>query len=450
MVWQRKVVWSEGMFLRPQHFQQQDRYFNAVLQARSLPAQAFYWGFSELTLDTELLALGKLGVRSAQGVLPDGTPFCIPQDDEPPLSLEVGKQVKDQIVHLALPLRRRTTPEVTLQNNINNASARYQAHVQDVADCNDIGAQPTSMQLGCIRLSLRLAQDVSEGWVTLPLAQVIERQADGALRLDTSFIAPVVNNARHSMLANFCQDLHGLLRQKGAALQRMLQPGSGRGGISEVGDFLKLQFVNHWEAAVAHWVAVGTIHPERLFDQMVRMVGELSTFTPERRLLKALPLYDHDDLRSCFAPLMVQLRQSLIDTDQPKAMQIALQESEFGDKVAIITNKEWLSSCQFVLAVYADIPAEAMRKHVVEENHIKLGPSELIRDLVNGHLKALPLRQLPVAPRDVPFHANYSYFELDTQHELWQELHDSAGLSLHAFKRWLPGLELELWAIQRS
>ena len=26
MTWQNKVMWTEGMFLQPQHFQQQDRF----------------------------------------------------------------------------------------------------------------------------------------------------------------------------------------------------------------------------------------------------------------------------------------------------------------------------------------------------------------------------------------------------------------------------------------
>jgi type VI secretion system VasD/TssJ family lipoprotein len=70
MVWQRKVIWAEGMFLRPQHFQQQERFLFRQLQSRSLPGQPFFWGFSELELDTDLLRMGKLGIRSAHGVRP--------------------------------------------------------------------------------------------------------------------------------------------------------------------------------------------------------------------------------------------------------------------------------------------------------------------------------------------------------------------------------------------
>ena len=47
----RKVVWAEGMFLRPQHFQQQERYLEFFAHARALTSQPYFWGFRELTID---------------------------------------------------------------------------------------------------------------------------------------------------------------------------------------------------------------------------------------------------------------------------------------------------------------------------------------------------------------------------------------------------------------
>src|SRR5690606_27449343 len=78
MAWNNRVVWSEGMFLRPQHLQQHDRYVETLVDSRCRPLLAGGWGFSELQLDTALLTQGKLAILSARGVLPDGTPFDIP------------------------------------------------------------------------------------------------------------------------------------------------------------------------------------------------------------------------------------------------------------------------------------------------------------------------------------------------------------------------------------
>ncbi|MBK6296045.1 MAG: type VI secretion system baseplate subunit TssK [Rhodoferax sp.] len=445
MVWQRKVVWAEGMFLRPQHFQQQERYFDALVQSRSLPGQAFFWGFSELELDHELLAVGKLGLISARGVFPDGTPLRFPQDDDAPAPLDLGKDLKDSIVHLALPMRRRVGGEVTLGQTDNSAMARYQAHVMEVTDVNSVGAQPAEVQLGRSRLSLRCAQDVTNGWVSLPVAHVVERQADGSLLLDKSFIAPVVNNSECSPLAGFCRELHGLLRQRGSALEgRLTQP--GRGGVGEVGDFLMLQFINRWELAVEHWLTVGTIHPERLFDDLLRMTGELATFTRESRRPASMPRYDHDDLRRCFPPLMLELRMGLSSVLEQNAIQIELQERQYGVRVALIPSAELLTTCDFVLAVHAQTTVEFLRAHFPTQT--KLGPVERIRDLVNSHLPGVTLRSLPVAPREIPYHAGYNYFELDTTHDLWRQLNNSGGLALHVSGDF-PELQLECWAIRR-
>jgi flagellar hook-associated protein 2 len=55
-----RVVWSEGMFLRPQHFQQAQRYQEFAQHQLLLSAQGHFWGFHSLQLDaaklTEALA----------------------------------------------------------------------------------------------------------------------------------------------------------------------------------------------------------------------------------------------------------------------------------------------------------------------------------------------------------------------------------------------------------
>jgi type VI secretion system protein ImpJ len=444
MVWQRKVVWAEGMFLRPQHFQQQERYLDFLVQTRAHAAQPFFWGFSELTLDTDMLSLGKIGLISAQGVLPDGTPFKFPLDDEQPPALEISKDLKDTVIYLSLPLRRRTGAEVTF-GAVDTTMARYTAHVQEVADVNDVAAQPAEVQLGQTRLSLRAAPDVTEGWVGLPVAHVVERRTDGSLLLDPLFIPTVVNNSEISNLFGFCRELHGLLKQRGAALEeRLTQP--GRGGVGEVGDFLMLQFVNRWECAVEHWVRVRTIHPERLFDELLKMAGEVATFTREQRRPAEMPSYDHDDLRRCFPPLMFELRRSLSSVLEQNAIQIELQERQYGVRVALIPSTELLSTCDFVLAVHAQTTVEFLRAHFPTQT--KMGPVEKIRDLVNLHLPGVTLRSLPVAPREIPYHAGYSYFELDTNHDLWRQLNNSGGLAMHISGEF-PELQLEFWAIRR-
>jgi len=85
VTWDNRILWSEGTFLQPQHFQQHDRHLETQLEQRTRALRPHGYGFLEIALDESLLELGKLALRSARGVLPDGTPFdCPARDPLPP------------------------------------------------------------------------------------------------------------------------------------------------------------------------------------------------------------------------------------------------------------------------------------------------------------------------------------------------------------------------------
>ena len=48
MVWNSKVIWSEGMFLQPQHLQQHDRHLQTQLEARTASLRCYSWGLRRL------------------------------------------------------------------------------------------------------------------------------------------------------------------------------------------------------------------------------------------------------------------------------------------------------------------------------------------------------------------------------------------------------------------
>ena len=101
-----RVAWSEGMLLRPQHFQQQDRFLYHAARLRHFHLEPYGYGVSELELDEQQLGLGQLGVVSVSGVFPDGMPFSLNDNDG--LILEVPADARDEVVYLALPSERQS------------------------------------------------------------------------------------------------------------------------------------------------------------------------------------------------------------------------------------------------------------------------------------------------------------------------------------------------------
>ena len=144
MAWNSKVIWSEGMFVRPQHLQQHERYIEWLVEGRSEPISAYGWGFVSLTIDESALSMGKLALRSARGIFPDGTPFDFPALDLAPAPLDVPVDAKGERVVLALPLRRPGAMEADIEGHVANGLTRYATEEIDVGD-NTLASAPTAL-----------------------------------------------------------------------------------------------------------------------------------------------------------------------------------------------------------------------------------------------------------------------------------------------------------------
>jgi type VI secretion system protein ImpJ len=284
----------------------------------------------------------------------------------------------------------------------------------------------------------------TDAYATLAVAKVVERRVDNQVVLDRAFIPPMLAARGHPVLAAYVAEIVGLLRQRGVALaSRLTQP--GRGGVAEIADFLMLQTVNRFDPVFGHLAATSVLHPHALYTHCLMLAGDLCTFTRESKRPPAYPDYQHDDLQACFGPLMADLRQSLSMVLEQNAIPIELQERKYGVRVALIPDLELLRSATFVLAVNAQMPGDRLRQRFPAQ--VKVGPVERIRDLVNAQLPGIALRAQPVAPRQLPYHAGFTYFELERGSELWKQLQQSGGLAMFIAGEF-PGLELEFWAIR--
>jgi type VI secretion system protein ImpJ len=239
-------------------------------------------------------------------------------------------------------------------------------------------------------------------------------------------------------------ELLGLLHQRGDALSGRVTA-TGRGAAAEFAEFLMLQTINRLEPLFAHYTESGAQHPETVYRLWVSAAGELATFTTNAKRPPRFAPYRHDHLRESFEPVVASLRASLSVVLDQTAIAIPLEPKKFGISVAIVADKSLFSSAVFVLAARADVPAEDLRRRFPAQ--LKIGPVEKIRDLVTLQLPGIPVVPLPVAPRQIPYHAGYAYFELNQSAELWEQLKTSGGVAVHVAGEF-PGLSMEFWAIR--
>lgn len=436
-----KIAWSEGMFLRPQHFQQQERHLHYSQQSRQAQLAPFCWGVYDYQLDSQCLKFSQFGLTKLRGILPDGTLLELPDVEPLPQPLSIAKGCRDQQVFLCLAVDK--TNGVNIAEQQSQQITRFQFADHSLTDTSLAEATIETLQLARLRLLLKLESDDRSGFVGFAIARVREVTDQGEVKLDDKFIPPLLNVQRNPSLKALINETLGMLNQRAQALSGRIS--KGQGNSSSIADFLMLQVLNRYEPLLKHWQQMDGSNPLAMYQLMVSMLGELATFTSKEKRPPDFPAYVHDELTMVFGNLAVIMNQTLSVVLEQTAQALPLEQAKFGILVSPLTDKTLLDYAQFVLAVSAEVPAEDIRKHLPAR--LKIGPVEHIRELVNNQLPGIAVTGLPVAPRQVPYHAGYHYFQLDKSSIYWQRLANSGALALHLSGNY-PGLKLELWAIK--
>lgn len=441
-----KVVWSEGLFLLPQLFQQQERYLEHVAHARALPLLEFFWGCSQLEMDSNSLPLGKVALRTVSGLFPDGTPFDAPSQAPLPSPLAITAAHAEQVIYLTLPMRLPQVDEVCFDDAQGRSQARYGTFETDVADINSIGMDPQTLQLARLRLVLVAEQDVADNVMGIAVARVLSVGGNGEVRLDPNFV-PTCNRCTASeKLTNWLTELHSLVHLRAEALAQALVGAGADGTVPEIADYLLLQTLNRYEPLLRHLVHSGGGNPEGLYTLLLSLAGEMSTFLRfHTRRPEVMPPYQHDKPGLSLHPLVDELRLLLNIVVERGAQRIPLQNQQHGGYLAVLAPGEAESFSALVLGVSARMPRDVLQQEFLTKS--KVGPSEHLAQLVRSHVPGIALQFLPLAPRQMPFTAGAVYFELRREGGLWEKVRESGGLGIHIAGEF-AGLHLELWGIR--
>ena len=438
-----KVLWLEGMLLRPQHFQHSDRYYDQQMKTRTRLLGRYTWGFLSLEVDQQYLAMGKLVVSQASGVLPDGSLFELGASSEL-LALDVPANTGKTDVYLALPLVTGNHIEARRKDQV-DVLARYVAYETEVGDSN--AGENTSSQVSCARPDFRLLlgeQQSDQACVKLQLCRLSGTNSDGAITLDTQFVPTFIHSHASSYVLSCLKEVIAMLGLRGDTLAARIRS-NGKVGGAEVGDFMMLQLINRTELVLQHYLELEQLYPEELYCTLLAMLGELATFASDSKRPELESTYQHSNQGESFRELMEAIRQVLSMVLEQHAMELVLESRQYGVLVSPLTDHALLATTSFVLAAQAHCDSEELRHRLPA--HLKVGAVENIRQLVNLHLPGFKVKPLPVAPRQIPFHSNKTYFILELGSEELAQLERSGGFAFHVSGEF-SALELQFWAIR--
>jgi type VI secretion system protein ImpJ len=440
MSWYSKVAWAEGLFLRPHHLQQGDRYLEHLLESRVRHVTPYPWGFSHLELDRDLATQSKFAVRRASGIMPDGTPFAIPDDSPIPPPIDVPDSAAGQICWLSLPVAASNTREV--DDKSAESASRYVKGAETFIDSTSALRIEEEIDIAYPRLAFELRKTVKPGYASLAVARIVEIR-DKTIIFDEKFAPPLLTCSAHPVVAGWIDRVIGWIDNKLEELARYAADPTAGGGLQSV-DYFVLQVLNRHVNVLKHFQGSTYVHPERLFESFLSLVGELATFaTPERRA-RDYPAYDHDNLENTFNPVIRDLQDFLSARLGRRAIRLEIIERAQNAFVSTIRDRSLFRNASLVLEVAARRPLTEIQHQF--PNLFKIGPNTKMNEIVHAHLPGVQLVHLPTPPPQIRAITDHVYFYLDRKSPLWPEFSTASSIGMHFSGDW-PDLQLELWAI---
>ena len=438
----QKVVWSEGMFLSPHHFQHWDRVQDRNLSKLLGTLTSFGGGITRIDIDTEALANGTVALLGLHGILPDGLVVEIPETDPSPEVRSIGDLFLPSLdhldVYLGIPAEQPDAANCRLEEG-EARSTRYTASYVKVADFNTGG---NIREIAVARKNLRLFFSGEEmaGAVTLKIAE-LARTAGGNIALRETYIPPCLTISASAYLIRLVRGLLELLSAKRSALS--VQRNDDPGAIDLIRVTL-LQALNRAIPVLSHYSQVGKIHPELLYLTLASLAGELTTMSPDQHP-RDLPLYQHHDLTKTFRDLELRIRSLVEGVTPTRHIVIPLEKSRENTFVGRVADERLLESSQFYLAVAGNLSEEQIREST--PRRIKVGAPLDLDTIVTSALPGLKVSYTARPPASLSPKNGHHYFRLETQGGLWESI-----CRAHAVAFYLPadlnGLTIELLAIK--
>ncbi len=445
----QKVLWTEGLFLTPHHFQQWDRYYEELLSSRIRTLSPFSWGVEELEFNVEGIQNGVFEVLRCKAVLPDGLRLDIPEIDAPPPSRKFAPEFRPESerlsVYVGVPSLRPGAANLASDGEGSDAMVRYRPREISLPDENT-GENPQPMVLAAMNLRLLFGEDSIRDHVALKVAE-LKRTGEGNVVLDETFIPPALFLSASKTLTDIVRRLFELLVAKSSTLSaRRREQGQGLASFttSETADFWLLHTVNSYMPLIMHFNQIQRLHPEQLYLAMARLAAELTTFVTNINPAE-LPKYYHNDLTRTFMELDLKLR-SLLELVLPvRCVAIPLEHTRESLYVGRILDDRLFTQAEFYLGVSARMPETQLIERVPRKS--KIASLDTINFLLGQALPGITLHPVPVAPGPIPARMGFKYFRLEKLGAYWNTISASRNICLY-FPAEFPDLKLELFAVK--
>lgn len=447
---QQKVLWTEGMLLSPQHFQQWDRYIENLLNQRVASLASLAWGVRELAVNEEGLANGEFSISRCSAVLPDGLVIDVPGTDDAPPARTIAEHFEAGAERLGVYIAAPLVPDQGVAQAPggyhDGRPTRYVGHSAELRDDNAQAAS-RSVHLAALNLRVLFEGESLDGHSFIKIGE-LGRTSTGGFSLAENYVPPLLAiGGSPRLMATLRRILEILSAKSSEFAQQRRNRGAGLASFStsESASFWLLHTVNGAIPPLQHAFSSGSWHPERVYVELSRLCGYMYTFAGEGHP-KDVPAYAHDGLAATFSRIESRLRE-LLDTIIPtKCTTIPMQkvrENMFNAKIQ--DDRVLEPEGGLYVAVAAEVPAEKVAREAPLK--FKISSQDRVDQLITAALRGITVKHTPAPPPEIPVQPGRTYFQIDKAGDHWEAVREARSMSFY-----LPpefnGLKLELLAVK--
>jgi type VI secretion system protein ImpJ len=444
------IHWSEGMFLRPQHFQAADRHLTEAISLSVKAGEECSYGIVRLDIDPVALSNRQFELRSCQARMRDGTVVWLEFSEEPDRlslrdlvvdstglvsALDEPRQSKDSVrVFLAIP--KLDISAANVSPPASPEGSRWRMKSQMVQD-DTSGGNEQSVDFRGLNVRLLLSTDDLSGFEVLPIAQL--RRASNreeAPEIDPDYFPPSLSlDAWPPLGRDVVRGTYDLVSRKVELLAEQAVSRQVGFSSSEPGDIDRLFMLSKLlesQAALRVMAFSKGVHPRVAYTELCRLAGQLAVFEPDRRIAE-LPIYDHDDLATIFRDVKARIEQMM--------MRVAVLEFEqryfvgVGPATLSVTlDSKWLENgwhC-YVGVFRGDLSEKECQDLLTGPNNLdwKLGSAEEVERLFRLGVPGLQLLPTDRPPRALPARVGWSYYRIGTENPAYKAVQLSQSLAI--------------------
>ncbi|OOF35908.1 type VI secretion system-associated protein [Rodentibacter mrazii] len=439
-----RVLWKEGLFIRPQHFQQESRFLATQLK-HVIDISVYNLGFESIVFDQQQLAYGKFALTQCKGVMPDGTLFDLPLTDNLPSPISISSNLIGETIYLCLPLVVGGETEVKYSTNRSDVvDSKSEIIFTEVKDSHSENGSYTQIELLKNQYFFKSSLDDLSNYVALPIAKIKDISLDHQVILDEDFYPMSLHINAMPLFIKKLSELSDLVSLRAQSIvNRIGRP--EQSGVADVNDFLMLLTLNRVLPLIKSIVKLGKSHPLSVYEFLASLRSELATFVLKERFSETFYDYFHDNPALSLNLLFNDIKSYLSVVSNAKVIPLPVVAHQYGIYTAQVNDPTLYSTAEFIIAIKAHLQPDLLKNQFIQQT--KISSIEQINQLVHLQLPGVPVLALPVAPRYLPYHSGFIYFQLDKTSPFWENLLSSSGFGFHITGNY-PGLEIEFWAIR--